>query len=133
MVENEHVLDFLLFSYFELDVDMIEKITLEKVIKKCIRRAYLDFCRTIKFTTDEHASFVETVANSMNTEITKLLANANKIDFDKWHEETCVLVCDIAKKNKVRDFSYGQAQKWVNMTLKYMWFLEIDKANMSRK
>lgn len=52
-------------------------------------------------------------------------------DFDKWHKAKCEEIINfmnnsIDKSNtKIlkKDFTIGQAQKWVNMTLKYLWLL----------
>lgn len=54
--------------------------------------------------------------------------NNQKIDFDEWHKNLCEdLVDDYenAFKNAFSEkctniFTYGNAQKWVNMTLKYL-------------
>lgn len=56
-------------------------------------------------------------------------------DFDKWHEEKCKEITEKMNGNyetvnnsdeKVlnKSFTIGQAQKWVNMTLKYLWLLD---------
>ena len=69
------------------------------------------------------------------------LENCN--DFDQWHKETCKRMISFysdtkdengqsilvsRKKNKRTDkettLSVGQAQKWLNMTLKYLWLLD---------
>lgn len=52
-------------------------------------------------------------------------------DFDKWHKAKCEEIINfmnnsIDKSNTnilKKDFTIGQAQKWVNMTLKYLWLL----------
>lgn len=54
-------------------------------------------------------------------------------DFDGWHRGTCdailekskrmILEADTGLMDEGRPFSYGLAQKWVNMTLKYMMIL----------
>src|SRR5690606_28761992 len=36
--------------------------------------------------------------------------------FDIWHTETCNLLCN----NQTKPLTVGQAQKWINMSLKYM-------------
>ena len=53
--------------------------------------------------------------------------------FDAWHESKCAQIIDrmnapYGDGNKVflkARFTYGQAQKWVNMTLKYLWLLDM--------
>lgn len=53
-------------------------------------------------------------------------------DFDDWHKAKCEEIINfmnnsIDKSNtkilKEENFTIGQAQKWVNMTLKYLWLL----------
>lgn len=53
-------------------------------------------------------------------------------DFDEWHEVKCEEIINfmnnsIDKSNTEileKKFTVGQAQKWVNMTLKYLWLLD---------
>lgn len=53
-------------------------------------------------------------------------------DFDEWHEVKCEEIINfmnnsIDKSNTEilkEKFTVGQAQKWVNMTLKYLWLLD---------
>ena len=61
--------------------------------------------------------------------IRSLLKNLHSCEsmdaFDKAHEATCkALVADYEGTLGVRKFTYGNAQKWVNMTLKYMYLLD---------
>lgn len=45
--------------------------------------------------------------------------------FDKWHKKTCrkIIGCyDKVNGSKII-FTYGNAQKWLNMVLKYLWLL----------
>ena len=53
----------------------------------------------------------------------------NKEDYDEWHKKLCEELVDkynddnIYKKDKKgnkRPFTYGIAQKWINMTMKYL-------------
>lgn len=49
-----------------------------------------------------------------------------KDGFDEWHAEVCKELVEFHKKIRVGDdnfFTYGNAQKWVNMTMKYLWML----------
>ena len=130
---NEQVLDFLLFSYFGIDIKMIEEQTSEKVImENCIKRAYLDMCRTISFRTDEHVGFVESVTDLIIDGITELSSKIEKINFDKWHSTICDEMIKKANEKDCKEFSYGQAQKWLNMTFKYMWLLGIGESFMRK-
>ncbi len=44
--------------------------------------------------------------------------------FDTWHEQTCQGLRDIYTGGHFSGFSYGHAQKWVNMLVKYSVLLE---------
>lgn len=54
-------------------------------------------------------------------------------DFDDWHKAKCEEIINFMNNsidksntkilNKKEKFTIGQAQKWVNMTLKYLWLL----------
>ena len=85
-----------------------------------IFRAYLDFSRTLKIKNKEqHPKRKEDAFSWFNDNI-QSLTNPNfssQKEFDNKHEELC--------KNLVKYWStltIGQAQKWINMTLKY-WLL----------
>ena len=45
--------------------------------------------------------------------------------FDKWHEKTCgkIIDCYDGVNSNKSIFTYGNAQKWLNMALKYLWLL----------
>jgi len=84
-----------------------------------IKRAFLDFSRTLKIIDKKRITL------KYNAEI-YLLTNLkiglqkkfiNQEDFDNQHE----IWCNELKKTW-DELSYGQSQKWINMTLKY-WLL----------
>ena len=100
---------------------------------KCANRAYLDYNRTLEFTDDEknkdHSDFRKGLYELTITQISNLIRKDEKetaaFDFDGWHNEACEAIMKaVDKKHVLKDsFSYGQAQKQLNMTLKYMWLL----------
>ncbi len=144
MVEQKSVriLNFLYYNLLGITIEEIKNKSDEYIIKKCANRAYLDLCRTLKFTEEYNNSkvrFSEYIINNVIiNEIKDLLKKCgtsviNTEGFDCWHNELCeninkkaneynYLVCDSSDNNK--KFHYGQAQKWVNMTLKYMFITE---------
>lgn len=117
-------------------------------------KAYLDMNRTMTFRegesgkTEKEKRAIEEKRNYWRNQITGEIRSCinitvNGINFDNWHEETCnkmILFYSIIKdengqsilvsreKNKRTDkettLSVGQAQKWLNMTLKYLWLLD---------
>ena len=106
--------DFLKLVYFG---EIIEK----EPIKAVSLRAYLDFCRTLRFKkiSDENRlklrkeciKVLEEKINELNAE------DFNPKIFNNWHNATCEAI--IKCNSKI--FSYGQAQKWLNMTVKCLY------------
>lgn len=58
-------------------------------------------------------------------------------DFDTWHREVCESLVEtyqeIKDENNKNFFTYGNAQKWLNMTLKYLWLLNRLPNDMDEK
>lgn len=125
---NKQAVDFFVSGYFGFDEGSLEE--------KCARRAYLDLCRTLNFaekttnkTSTEKKKIEKTRKVFCDSIIGIIVTNIEnyKNDFDKWHEKTCTEIIKKAKELKIlkEEFTYGHAQKWLNMTLKYMWLLGI--------
>ena len=129
---------FLVFSYFKIT----DKDSEEEIILKCAKRAYLDLCRTLRFNNNsekEHVAFCEHVSKKIVEEIQNIPLTLEIEDFDYAHSEICGRIIAFAtnypSKNSSykllaeteetkKSFNYGQAQKWLNMTLKYMYLLD---------
>lgn len=149
-MKYEKALDFLLFSYFGLDNGISKLAYVEKnrneIIAQCAKRAYLDLSRTVEYSlstsklaemqkksaTDEDKD----KAKKYNKRKEKLVQSVstgfcNPIteEFDQWHETKCGEICktmdDSGLLQEGKNFTYGQAQKWVNMTIKYLWLLDL--------
>lgn len=88
---------------------------------------------------DEANNFIESKNNLISEICSAILFSEEVIEseksFDKWHEEKCKEITEKMNGNyetvnnsdeKVlnKSFTIGQAQKWVNMTLKYLWLLD---------
>lgn len=88
--------------------------------KAGIRTAYNDFARTLKGfeKVNLHSKKVEMEALLLS-ELKKIIALdiKNQEEFDEKHEAVCHKI-----KDKWNALTYGQIQKWVNMSLKY-WLL----------
>lgn len=90
---------------------------------------------------DEANNFIESKNNLIKNICENILSSVKtekgeisfeNSDFDAWHEVKCEEIINfmnnsIDKSNtkilKKENFTIGQAQKWVNMTLKYLWLL----------
>lgn len=147
---SEEAKEFLVFSYFNEEYGVLEKES-EKMIEVCAQRAYLDLCRTLKYSkstsqikemNEEERINYENLKKNYVNEICKKIKEdifknfpitQNYDDFDKWHSDICQKIIKIPNDFfdlfEEESLCYGQAQKWVNMTLKYLWLLGYWKAN----
>lgn len=93
--------------------------------------------------------FREDLNNYLSEQINELLKSSQE-EFDIWHERTCDQIVGRAKKFSGPDkelfaikkdisassdkvFFYGQAQKWLNMTLKYMLIMGLWDRELEEK
>lgn len=106
------------------------------------KKAYLDMNRTLNFivsTKDAkdkktEKSIAKTREGLRNQAIEKMFDHFKEVneDYDEWHNNICKniikIYCEKLKtksKEKIEkcDMTVGQAQKWVNMTVKYIWLV----------
>ena len=98
--------------------------------KAASARAYLDLCRTIKFapsSNEEERVKARTDVDGLIESEFKAVSNAHMTsqeEYDEWHEKICEKI--VARYEKVcgDQFCIGQAQKWVNMTVKYLYLID---------
>ncbi len=150
-ISNSENIDFLCFYLLGVTQADIEKD--KDLLLKCANRAYLDLNRTLKFKKvskedKDNYKELQSQKSSFRKDISKIIVDRIKIllngtpeEYDYWHEKTCKNVINMAKKyekgkwlekNGDEGFYYGQAQKWVNMTIKYMWVTEKWKNELDR-
>jgi hypothetical protein len=108
--------DCLLAFYFGRKGDELEL---------CLNRAYGDFKRTL------HGIANHTRRDEVRTQADQFLketfASIQKMrpptqaQFDDWHRCACFRLAAIYRKHNYASFSVGQAQKWLNMTFKYIY------------
>lgn len=92
----------------------------------CLDRAYRDFNRTLHGigNTKNNEELYAAGKRYLRDRIVLLRKKTDDIDqaiFDNWHKNTCHGLCELYEKNQFANFHIGQAQKWVNMTLKYIF------------
>lgn len=99
-------------------------------IEAASSRAYNDMCRTLKFEKgkkldNDKLELRRDVNELLRPEIKKLNISNIKCqdDFDEWHKSLCEDIQAIYKEKNIC-ITIGQAQKWVNMTIKYLYMLE---------
>ena len=132
LVIHPKMSEFLFYSYFGISCREAERLyneTPDALIAVCVQRAYLDMNRTLTFakssTNADKEGFRSKTGQKIAGGIGKLLGHPT--DFDSVHDEICRTVMKYAKKypeaaeqKLLEKFTYGQAQKWLNMALKYM-------------
>ena len=93
-------------------------------LQSCLNRAYRDFIRTmhgLRAIKDGPALYL-LARNHLRQAIEGLSLNTNiaQDEFDIWHKQTCTILTEIYYQ-KQHPLYIGQAQKWINMTLKYIF------------
>lgn len=120
--KNENAINFLLYSYFGITLDSDHKDVLQKVIDRAYRDAsshVLSICNECE-KEEKKTSATELIKRK----IEQLLKEKN--DYNEWHKCLCRKLCKEYEKCDFgvgREFTYGIAQKWVNMTMKYLYLL----------
>lgn len=124
MNDNHKVaIKFLLWSYFKLTTEDSK----EQIVEKCISRAYSDATNQGAYNairdkeTDSGASYHE--------ELKEHILSSAIGDYDKWHKAICDEMTKCYENVKMKSsqdgsaFTYGNAQKWLNMTVKYLFIV----------
>jgi len=101
-------------------------------LDRFISRAYRDMNRTLRGTAALNPSILQGAKAKLKKRVRELTGTAvppdepeKKKSFDEWHHGSCQMLLTyykraIGSQSKTR-LTYGQAQKWINMTLKYCW------------
>ncbi|MBO4561989.1 MAG: hypothetical protein J5772_00065 [Clostridia bacterium] len=145
-MERRMAEDFLWFSYFGITKSDAES-DKNCALNACIQRAYLDLCRTIRYKNNTQSiekgirdknpnmicyskkkkDFICSINNSIHSAINGELLIGKKLsseEFERWHYDLCNTITEADHNSEVlKDDShlqYGQAQKWINMSVKYM-------------
>lgn len=120
----------LIAFYFGTEV-AIADVTSEQVIIGASRRAYADLKRTLRGigTRPDRDDLKQKTHESITTFVDDLASIDSQEDFDRAHKEWCTKTVAEFKQHihPTRpgfEFRYGQAQKWLNMTLKYLAVLD---------
>lgn len=118
IISDKDVIEFLKACYFG---------DLRNPIEAASSRAYRDMARTIRFDNlpDLDRKKLRKDANDyFKAELQKLKSNSitSQDDFNTWHFKVSKTIK--AKYNKKGiTLTYGQTQKWINMTIKYLYVL----------
>ena len=115
---DKDILDYFKVVYFGTNPDRLEA---------AVFRAYRDFNRTLRLgalDSNERSELRKQVTIILKEEISKLNDDKHMTQdrFDAWHRQTCDMIKRPYESSEIV-FSYGQAQKWLNMTFKYLYIL----------
>ena len=95
--------------------------------KAAANRAYRDMCRTIRFEKGVSQKLKDNCRTRVIELIETKIKKCNSIDtiekYDKFHDSLCLRIIDCYDNQTIAEITYGQAQKWVNMTMKYLCVL----------
>jgi hypothetical protein len=98
----------------------------EDYLLRCIKSAYRDFSRTL------HGIQQIQAKENLDREVRSVLKHElsglpnlqpDQQTFDDWHHDTCKRLSEVYSTYGYHSFLLGQAQKWINMTLKYIYLL----------
>lgn len=112
---DKDIHDFLIYLYFGSVVDPYEAAS---------NRAYLDMNRTIRYCGLDDSVRLElrqSVTTLLKGEIEHLSIHSQE-EYDAWHYQTSTKMKEIYAKQGIA-FTYGHAQKWINMMMKYLYVL----------
>lgn len=91
-----------------------------------IDRAYRDFNRTLRGIGKAQTKNKQSLFKKLIVKIVGELLSmsfSDQTDFDKWHERKCCELVNAYKDISNHKLFIGQAQKWINMTFKYLFAL----------
>jgi len=119
---REDHFDFLIRVYFGPGKDLM---------RLCVHRAYLDLNRTLRgFAKHQDKDALREKGHQCVIELLRALPR-KKISsaraFDSWHAAACHQLQKLYREDGFSSFSIGQAQKWLNMSLKYIFALGEDR------
>ena len=91
----------------------------KEVLNKSIMKAYDDLKRTvIGIAKYEDKELIKGAAINLLHKALKYFLENEINDYDEWH---CELIFQLKKAFRYDGFTIGQAQKWLNMSMKYLY------------
>ena len=97
----------------------------DDIITLAMTKAYRDLMRTIRgfFHNPEHDIIIRNARETLHASIVAMLSAGihSQTEFDELHRAACY---DLISSFRGQTFTVGQAQKWINMTFKYLHLLD---------
>ena len=106
-------LEFLVFAFFGSCKEPFPAVS---------KRAYRDLCRTLLIKGKDGSTCRTQVDTLIEKNVVELLDSkiTSQFEYDQWHYDTCIKMKRIYKAKDII-FTFGHAQKWINMSLKYLY------------
>ncbi len=122
-MKKNNGIEFLLYSYFKIELNA----TKDEIIKSAIKKAYTDATNQGAYNTklikaSQKDSSVCARNNGEKVIKSFIEQSLNVIDYDDLHNKTCAKLCMIYG---TLPFTYGNAQKWINMTMKNLYVISL--------
>ena len=134
----DYAIDFLFYSYFRLDLNS----STSDIVNSAIEKAYLDAVQQGAYNTlvpDNMKDKSAEIKGLAKTQILEFLSSVSIEDYRIKHDTCCDnlvnLYADIRNKNnsELQAFTFGNAQKWVNMTTKYIYLICVVFSNTTEQ
>lgn len=90
------------------------------MLARCVSLAYRDLQRTIRGVSKFDKSAIPELVRHL---LEEARAAESQESFDRWHERACDQIVMAFRQIGYEKFTVGQAQKWLNMALKYVFVL----------
>ena len=124
-MKESTAIEFLFFSYFGVSINSEPEDLLNVIIDKAYRDATQQGAYNVKIGKDnlkeDSDKHIEKAREIIREYIKRI---DNEKNYETWHNEFMTRLyeeyADITTKDKNKIFTYGNAQKWINMTVKYI-------------
>lgn len=90
------------------------------LVKRCVALAYRDLQRTVRGIANHNKG---DIPRRVQNFVDDARAARTQDEFDRWHQAACHQTINAFRNIGYSRFTVGQAQKWLNMTLKYVFVL----------
>lgn len=122
-MKKNNGIEFLLYSYFKIELNA----TKDEIIKSAIKKAYTDatnqgaYNTKIKTASEKYKSLAAKIKSEKVIE-SFIEKSLNENDYDGLHEKKCN---ELVTNYIGLSFTYGNAQKWINMTMKNLYVISL--------
>lgn len=91
-------------------------------LSNCVHHAYADLQRTLDGV-GKFKNLKSEAASELSERFGQIRSASNPTQcyFDDWHRATCLSLKNLYARQDYNSFSFGHAQKWLNMTFKYIY------------